>query len=277
MTMITCFPSTKTSTRHASFQVMGVLASAVQISDVVARIEEWIGRRERCHSIAATGMHGIVEAQHDLSFKRILNTTDLNVPDGTPLVWMGRRCGHVLPRRVYGPDLLLAFCEVTKGKDYRHFFYGGEPGVAERLATSLQSRFPGMRVSGTFSPPFRPLNGNEEEEIAHLISSAAPDIVWVGLGTPKQERWMHEHKNLLRVPVLVGVGAAFDVLSGRRRQAPRWMREHGLECLFRLLQEPRRLWRRYLICGAQFIAYLALDYFRLSDFSSNQDASDLTV
>jgi N-acetylglucosaminyldiphosphoundecaprenol N-acetyl-beta-D-mannosaminyltransferase len=277
MTMVTRTPSTERSAQHALFQVMGVRVSAVQIPDVVTRMEEWIHRPDRCHSIAATGMHGIVEAQRDPSFKRILNTADLNVPDGTPLVWMGRRRGHVLPRRVYGPDLLLAFCEATKGENYRHFFYGGEPGVAERLAKSLQSRFPGMRVSGTFSPPFRSLNAHEQQEIANLISSAAPDIVWVGLGTPKQERWMHEHQNLLHVPVLVGVGAAFNVLSGSRRQAPRWMREHGLECLFRLLQEPRRLWRRYLIYGAHFIAYLALEFFRLRDFSSNQDPGNLTV
>jgi N-acetylglucosaminyldiphosphoundecaprenol N-acetyl-beta-D-mannosaminyltransferase len=277
MTMITRTPSTKRSAQHAFFEVMGVRVSAVQIPDVVTRMEEWIHRRDRCHSIAATGMHGIVEAQRDPSFKRILNTADLNVPDGAPLVWMGRRRGYVLPRRVYGPDLLLAFCEATKGKDYRHFFYGGEPGVAERLAKSLQSRFPAMRVSGTLSPPFRPLDAQEQQEITNLISTAAPDIVWVGLGTPKQERWMQEHKNLLHVPVLVGVGAAFNVLSGTRRQAPLWMREHGLECLFRLLQEPRRLWRRYLIYGAQFIAYLALEFFRLRDFSSNQDPGNLTV
>jgi len=265
------------SSESPSFETLGVRVDAVQLEDVVTRMEEWIHRRDRSHSIAATGMHGIVEAQRVPSFKRILNTADLNVPDGTPLVWMGRRRGHVLPRRVYGPDLVLAFCDATKGKDYRHFFYGGEPGVAEHLAKSLQSRFPGMRVSGTFSPPFRPLDAKEEQEIANLISITASDIVWVGLGTPKQERWMYEHGAFLHVPVLVGVGAAFDVLSGRRRQAPRWMREHGLECLFRLLQEPRRLWRRYLIYGAQFIAYLALEFFRLRDFSSNQDPGNLTA
>lgn len=260
-----------------SFKALGVRVDAVQLQDVVTRMEEWIHDRGPCHSIAATSMHGIVEAQRDPSFKRILSTTDLNVPDGTPLVWMGRRRGHVLPRRVYGPDLLLAFCEATGGKDYRHFFYGGEPGVAERLVKSLQRRFPGMQIAGTFSPPFRSLNDEEEEEIADLISNTAPDIVWVALGTPKQERWMHEHKSFLRVPLLVGVGAAFNMLSGRRRQAPRWMRERGLECLFRLMQEPRRLWRRYLVCGAQFITYLVFDLFRLRDFNSDQDPGDLVV
>jgi N-acetylglucosaminyldiphosphoundecaprenol N-acetyl-beta-D-mannosaminyltransferase len=249
-----------------SFETLGVRVDAVQLQDVVARMEEWIRRRERCHSVAASGMHGIVEAQRDPSFKRILNTADLNVPDGTPLVWMGRREGHLLRRRVYGPDLLLAFCAESAGRSCRHFFYGGELGVAERLAESLKTRFPGLNVVGTYSPPFRPLSAKEDAEIVEMIGRAAPDVLWVGLGAPKQERWMHEHKDRLRVPVLVGVGAAFDFLSGRRKQAPRWMREHGFEWLFRLLHEPRRLWRRYLVYGAQFIAYVALESLRLKDF-----------
>jgi N-acetylglucosaminyldiphosphoundecaprenol N-acetyl-beta-D-mannosaminyltransferase len=119
--------------------------------------------------------------------------------------------------------------------------------VPERLAESLQQRFPTMEVCGTYSPPFRSLDPEEDREIVTMISRAAPDVLWVGLGTPKQERWMHEHRDKLQVPVLVSVGAAFDFLSRRRNQAPRWMREHGLEWLFRLLQEPRRLWRRYLL------------------------------
>ena len=198
-------------------------------------------------------MHGIVEAQQDPAFKEILNSTDLVVPDGMPLVWLGRRRGHDLRRRVYGPELMLGFCEKTARRGYRHFFYGGEPGVPERLAESLQRRFPAMQVAGTYSPPFRPLSAREDQEIVAMISRAAPDVLWVGLGTPKQERWMHEHLSTLSVPVLVGVGAAFDILSGRRRQAPPWMREHGL-------------WRRYLVYGTQFIAYFALDGLRMKDF-----------
>jgi N-acetylglucosaminyldiphosphoundecaprenol N-acetyl-beta-D-mannosaminyltransferase len=162
--------------------------------------------------------------------------------------------------------LLLAFCEESAGRGYRHFFYGGEPGVAERLAESLKTRFPGLKVVGTCSPPFRPLSANEDAEMVEMINRAKPDVLWVGLGAPKQERWMHEHKGRLRVPVLVGVGAAFDMLSGRRKQAPRLLREHGLEWFFRLLQEPRRLWRRYLVYGSKFIAYLLLESLRLKNF-----------
>jgi len=254
---------------RATFDVLGVRTHAVQIGEVVGRIQEWIRERGACHSVAATDMHCVVEAQRDSSFKNILNATDMVIPDGMPLVWLGRRRGHTLPRRVYGPDLLLAFCEESAGRGYRHFFCGGEPGVAERLAESLKTRFPGLNVVGTCSPPFRPLSANEDAEMVEMINRAKPDVLWVGLGAPKQERWMHEHKDRLRVPVVVGVGAAFDLLSGRRKQAPHWIRECGFEWLFRLLQEPRRLWRRYLVYGSQFIAYLALDSLRLKNFEAS--------
>jgi exopolysaccharide biosynthesis WecB/TagA/CpsF family protein len=252
---------------NTCFDVLGVRVHAAQTQDVVARMEKWIQAGDRCRTIAATSMHGIVEAQHDPSFKEILNATDAIVPDGMPLVWLGRRRGHNLPRRVYGPDLMLDFCEKTAQRGYRHFFYGGEPGVAERLAESLTRRFPSLQVCGTFSPPFRPLNPKEDEEIVEFICRATPDVLWVGLGAPKQERWMHEHRDKLQVPVVASVGAAFDFLSGRRMQAPLWMREHGLEWLFRLLQEPRRLWRRYLIYGAQFLFYLWQDSVGRKDFA----------
>src|SRR5437879_9532874 len=164
-------------------------------------MQRCIRDRDECRFIAATSMHGIVEAQHDPSFKEILNSTDLVVPDGMSLVWLGRRQGHLLRRRVYGPDLLLAFCEETAEKDYRHFFYGGEPGVANRLAASLKARFPRLNVVGTCSPPFRPLSVEENDEMVEMIDRAAPDVLWVGLGTPKQERWTHEYRSRLRVPV----------------------------------------------------------------------------
>jgi N-acetylglucosaminyldiphosphoundecaprenol N-acetyl-beta-D-mannosaminyltransferase len=139
------------------------------------------------------------------------------------------------------------------------------------VAEALKRRFPAIEVCGTFSPPMQPLDPEEDKGIVTMISRAAPDVLWVGLGTPKQERWMHEHRARLHVPVMVSVGAAFDILSGRRNQAPLWMREHGLEWLFRLLQEPRRLWRRYLIYGTQFIAYLAVDSLRGRNHDANKE------
>jgi N-acetylglucosaminyldiphosphoundecaprenol N-acetyl-beta-D-mannosaminyltransferase len=260
-----------------TFNVLGVRTHAVQIEQVVAQMEEWIHDRGGCHSVAATSMHGIVEARRDPAFKEALNSTDLVVPDGMPLVWLARRAGRHVPRRVYGPELMLAFCEQTAGRGYRHFFYGGEPGVPERLAESLKRRFPAIEVCGIISPPFRPLNPEEDKEIVTMISRAAPDVLWVGLGTPKQERWMREHKDKLNVSVLVSVGAAFDLLSGRWNQAPSWMREHGLEWLFRLVQEPERLWRRYLIGGAQFAFYLALDSLRLRSFNAGVELANLQM
>lgn len=268
-------PLVQASKDYSSFQVLGVRVDAVRIGEVVDQMKEWIREGEGCHSIAATGMNGIVEAQHDPEFKKILNATDLIVPDGMPLVWLGRRRGHVLPRRVYGPDLLLAFLEATCGQGYRHFFYGAErdPEVPERLAEKLKQRFPGTIVAGTYSRPMWAHDQREEDDLVSRVSRATPDVLWVGLGELRQARWMHEHRNKLNVPVVVGVGAAFDMLSGRRRQAPRWMREHGLEWLFRLLQEPRRLWRRYLIHGTEFGALIVLERLGVKKFASNANDS----
>jgi len=218
---------------------------------VIEQMQRWISERNGCHFIAVTGMHGVTEAQHDDFFKRILNSADLVVPDGMPLVWLGRWHGHPLERRVYGPELMQTFCRET-GPTCRHFLYGGMPGVPGLLGRVLRERY-GINVVGEYSPPFRALSEEEDEEIMEQIRAAKPDVLWIGLSTPKQERWMYEHRPKLRVPVVVGVGAAFDLNSGRTGQAPSWMREHGLEWLFRLVQEPRRLWRRYLMYGSEFV------------------------
>ncbi|OLC95799.1 MAG: hypothetical protein AUH86_11145 [Acidobacteria bacterium 13_1_40CM_4_58_4] len=239
--------------------MLGVRVDAVDILKVITTMEQWICEGDGCHFIAVTGMHGVMEAQHNPGFKDVLNAADLVVPDGMPLVWLGRAYGHALRRRVYGPELMLAFCKRSTANAYRHFFYGGKPGVAKKLAEILAQRFPGISVAGTYSPAFRPLTAEEDEKVVALINAAAADVVWVGLSTPKQERWMSEHRNCLRTPVLVGVGAAFDINSGVARQAPRWMRENGLEWLFRLLQEPRRLWWRYLGYGSEFVFSVLLD------------------
>jgi N-acetylglucosaminyldiphosphoundecaprenol N-acetyl-beta-D-mannosaminyltransferase len=154
---------------------------------------------------------------------------------------------------VYGPDLLLACCSRSLASGYRHFFYGGAPGVPERLIERLSARFPGLCVAGGFSPPFRALTSEEDLALVRRINEAQPDIVWVGLSTPKQERWMWEHRGRLKAPVFIGVGAAFDFHAGLKRQAPRWMQRNGLEWVFRLLTEPRRLWRRYLRNNPVFV------------------------
>jgi N-acetylglucosaminyldiphosphoundecaprenol N-acetyl-beta-D-mannosaminyltransferase len=241
------------------FSMLGVRVDALQIPDVIVQMRNWIARPDRCRYIAVTGMHGMVEAQHDAQFKNVLADADLVVPDGMPLVWFARFRGHALRRRVYGPELMLSFCQATAADGCRHYLYGGESGVPDRLAEFLEKSCPGICIAGTYSPPFRPLTPGEDSAIVELINRAVPDVLWVGLSTPNQETWMHQHRDQLRVPVLVGVGAAFDFLSSRKSQAPLWMREHGLEWLFRLLQEPRRLWRRYLVNGAEFVFLVALE------------------
>ncbi len=252
------------------FHVLGVRVDAVQIPDVVTRMQRWIQERRGTHFVAVTGMHGVSEAQEDPGFKAILNAADLVVPDGMPLVWLGRLHGHSLTRRVCGPELMLDFCEATARKGYRHFFYGGAPGVPDRLAERLAKCFPDLQVAGIYSPPFRPPTREEDESVVARINAASPDVLWVGLSTPKQERWMYEHRDRLRVPVVLGVGAAFDFNAGRKSRAPVWMREHGLEWLFRLIQEPRRLWRRYLLGGSQFLFYVGLELLGLKKFDSQE-------
>jgi exopolysaccharide biosynthesis WecB/TagA/CpsF family protein len=253
----------RTAISRRTFDVLGVRVNAVQIPDMIETMRQWIEERKQCHAIAVTGMHGMMEAQHDRAFKGVLNAADAVVPDGMPLVWLGRLKGLSLQRRVYGPELMMSFCEQTASTGYRHFLYGGAPGVAEKLAGVLQDKCSGLHVVGTYSPPFRALTEEEDAQIVASINAANPDIVWVGLGTPKQETWMHEHREKLRAPVLVGVGAAFDIHAGAKAQAPVWMQENGLEWLFRLAQEPRRLWKRYLVYGSEFVFRLCWEFIGL--------------
>ena len=252
--------------------ILGVGVSAINIAMALEAIEGWIARRSPRY-VCVTGVHGVMESQRDEELRRIHNRAGLVTPDGMPLVWLSRLKGLGHVERVYGPHLMLAICERSVSKGYRHFFYGGAEGVPEQLAVVLQNRFPGMQVVGTFSPPFRPLTAEEDEQIVQMINENRPDIVWIGLSTPKQERWMAEHTHRLNAPVLIGVGAAFDFLSGRKPQAPRWMQRAGLEWLFRLLTEPRRLWRRYLVNNPLFVMLVlaqALGLRRYTLGESNQ-------
>jgi len=240
------------------FRVLGVPVNAVQIPQVIAWMEQCIHERGRARYVAVTGMHGVTESRQDPEFSTMLKEADLVVPDGMPLVWLGRLRGFShLARRVYGPELMETFCRETGGK-YRHFFYGGAPGVADHLAQVEQERH-GIRIAGTCCPPFRPLSEEEDRAVIARIHQASPDVVWVGLSTPKQERWMYEHRDKLSVPLMLGVGAAFDLNTGRLKQAPAWMRERGLEWLFRLMAEPKRLWRRYLVQGSRFVWHVLLE------------------
>lgn len=211
-------------------------------------------RERRRGYVAVTGVHGVSIAQSDLAFRQILNNSLLCTPDGMPMVWMGRLQGKNSIQRVYGPDLMLNLCDHSRAENFSHFFYGAAPGVADALATKLQERLPGIEIVGTFTPPFRNLNDAERTELQRRIHESRPDFFWVGLSTPKQERFMAEYMSILpEAKIFIGVGAAFDLLTGRVRQAPNWMQRSGLEWLFRLNQEPRRLAKRYLINNPLFV------------------------
>jgi N-acetylglucosaminyldiphosphoundecaprenol N-acetyl-beta-D-mannosaminyltransferase len=215
--------------------------------------------------ICVTGVHGVMEAQEDSAFKRIQNLSLLTTPDGMPLVWLGR-LGAYRIGRVYGPDLMAAICELSQRTGYRHFFYGGQPGVAQSLKKCMQSKFPALQVVGTYTPPFRPLTPIEAGELHDMVAESKPDFFWVGLSTPKQERFMAEYINKLPVKIMVGVGAAFDIHTRAIQDSPAWIKNAGLQWLHRLIQEPRRLWRRYLINNPKFIYQSFLQQFGLRKY-----------
>jgi N-acetylglucosaminyldiphosphoundecaprenol N-acetyl-beta-D-mannosaminyltransferase len=244
------------------FEVLGVRFAAVQIPDVTRKIEEWIANDRKTHYITVSNVHSVIECQRDVRLMETLNGSDLNVPDGMPIIWCGRSYGYVLPRRVYGPDLFYEFCNRVQDKPYRHFFYGGAPDALETLVSKLKEMFPKIQVAGYYSPPFRPMSPEEDLRVVEMVNASAVDVMWVGLGCPKQEFWMRAHRESLMVPAIVGIGQAFNIYAGKTRQAPSWMRESGLEWLFRLLHEPRRLWRRYLVYNSEFIFKLFIDTLR---------------
>jgi exopolysaccharide biosynthesis WecB/TagA/CpsF family protein len=240
--------------------VLGVGVHAIDMAQAVATVERWILNREH-HYVCVTGVHGVMECQSHPDLKRVYNEAGLVTPDGMPMVWLGRLNGASQIRRVYGPDLMLALCSLSRG--YRHFIFGGEASVPELLAKKLREKFPAIEIVGTLSPPFRKLSEAEDQEIVDTINRARPDLVWVGLGCPKQERWMADHVARLDAAALLGVGAAFDFHAGLKGQAPRFMQRGGLEWLYRLLCEPRRLWRRYLLLNPVFIWRAVLQLMRL--------------
>lgn len=245
--------------------VLGVGVHAINMPGVLAEFQRAIDQHVRGY-VCVTGVHGIMEAQKNPAFRAILNNSLLTTPDGMPTVWVGKWQGHSQMRRVFGPDMMLDVCAMSVAKGYTHFLYGGTDGVAEHLKASLVRKFPRLRIVGTYTPPFRPLHQTERDELIAQIAALKPDIFWVGLSTPKQERFMAEYLPLLDTLLMVGVGAAFDVHTGRIQDAPRWMKNSGLQWLHRLGQEPRRLWRRYLYNNPRFVLKMAGQLLGLSEY-----------
>lgn len=238
------------------FDLFGVSISAVNVPRTIEIVESWIRAGQRDYVIL-TGAHGVVEMQNDPELRDINNRAGLSTPDGMPIVWWGRAKGFPEIEKVYAPDIMTAMFERSVEHGYRHYFCGGAEGVAETLAEKLAARYPGLAIAGTHCPPFRPLEEAEEEELARKINDTKPDVVWVGLGCPKQERWIARNRPRLDAAVLIGVGAGFDFLAGTARHAPGWVQQSGFEWLYRLLCEPRRLWPRYSRVVPRFL-YLSL-------------------
>jgi N-acetylglucosaminyldiphosphoundecaprenol N-acetyl-beta-D-mannosaminyltransferase len=211
--------------------------------------------------VTAAAVHLVMSAQDDRQARDATLGADLVVPDGQPLVWALRLLGRPLGARVYGPDLMDAYCRRSAVSGVTMYLYGGRsPEALALLTRRLLERFPGLRIVGGYSPPFRELTGDERDAVVAAINGSGADVVWVGTGQPKQEKWMAQMRPLLDAPVLVGVGAAFDFHAGLVPQAPRWMQDRGLEWVFRLWQEPRRLWRRYAADNPRFVIGFARQY-----------------
>ncbi len=235
--------------------ILGVRVHMQRFADAVDTLCAWVDGPERRY-VCACPVYTLMLCRENLAVRAAVQGADMIAADGIPVVWVQRRQGCPHAERIYGPDLMLALCEEMSRQKVSHYFWGGKPGVPERLAEHLAARFPGLKVAGTHSPPFKPVGPEPDRAAIERINATSAGIVWVGLGSPKQDLWMAQHRPHLTAPLLIGVGAAFDFLSGAKRQAPPWMRQRGLEWLFRLAQEPRRLARRYLVYNSRFILAL---------------------
>jgi N-acetylglucosaminyldiphosphoundecaprenol N-acetyl-beta-D-mannosaminyltransferase len=264
-----------TASAYDRANVLGVSVHAINIGLAADRIESAIEKGEKGY-VCVTGVHGVMEAQKDLEFKAILNQAMLTVPDGMPTVWVGKLQGFKSMKRVFGPDLMTEVCTRSVRKRYTHFLYGGAPGVADQLRRNLFSKFPGILVVGTYTPPFRRLTEAEFGDLEDTIRGSKPDLFWVGLSTPKQERFMAAHISHLATKVMIGVGAAFDIHTGRLRDAPDWMKNLGLQWSHRLIQEPSRLWKRYLLNNPEFLWKIALQLTGARQYSPQGEANILS-
>jgi N-acetylglucosaminyldiphosphoundecaprenol N-acetyl-beta-D-mannosaminyltransferase len=241
-------------------EILGVPVSLVDYGRAMEVMDGLVERRERGY-VCAAPVHALMVAQDDPEMLTALRRSTLVVPDGMPLVWAANLLGEELSDRVYGPELMVRYSDRCAERGHRVWLYGGrDQGSLAQLALSLRRRHPGISIVGGYSPPFRPLTGDEEHSLIHEINQARPDVLWVGIGVPKQEKWMARMRDRLDVPVMCGVGAAFDFHSGRVSMAPAWMQERGLEWIYRIGQEPRRLLRRYLTTNPRFVAAFARQY-----------------
>ena len=246
----------------ARVDVLGVGVSAVNMGGAITTITDWIDRRQREY-VCVSGVHGVMESYRSPELRRIHNGAGMVTPDGMPLAWLLKLAGHWQSDRVCGPDLMPELFVRSQARRDRHYLYGGSQKALDLLQRRLLELAPDAQIVGAYSPPFRALTPEENEAVIARINGAMPDIVWVGLSTPKQERWMSAHRESLEAPVLIGVGAAFDIHAGLVPRAPRFLRRTGFEWTYRLFLEPKRLWWRYLSSNPLFVALVAMQKFGL--------------
>ena len=251
--------------------VLGVHVDTFDMQHTIAYIRAFLHRPSKGY-VCVAGVHGIMEAQRDRELFDVYASSELTIPDGMPLAWVGRLQGHPTMQRVTGPDLMLEIFRSPEFSQTTHFFYGGREGIAEELRNKMSSRFPSTKIVGTYTPPHRELSTQEQDQFAATIRLLKPDIIWVGISCPKQEIFMARHLSGLETKLMFGVGAAFDYHTGHIRDSPQWMKEAGLQWLHRLAQDPRRLWRRYLRNNPAFVWRAGLQLLR---FQRRQAPSEL--
>lgn len=243
-------------------EVLGVGIDAVTMAQVGHAFGQMI-ESSRPHLVFNVNVDICMQARRDAELAAILHAADLVLVDGTPMVWAARLLGTPLPERVSGSDFLPWFCGIAAESGYRLFFLGAGPGVAQRAKEAVEELLPDLSIVGTYSPPYGfEHNDEENRRIVELVRRASPDVLFVAFGAPKEQKWLYRFRDDLGVPVAMGVGSSFDYLAGRLKRAPRWIQALGLEWIYRLAQEPKRLWRRYLLSDPPFIFYLLLDFAR---------------
>lgn len=252
--------------------VLGVGVHAVNLPLAASIVDRAVSDGRKGY-VCVTGVHGVMEAQRDSIFKQTLDRAMLVVPDGVPTVWMGRWEGFQEMGRVFGPDLMKEVCRQSVATGRTHFLYGGRPGVVGQLKRNLESWYPGIRIVGAYTPPFRPLLPEEKVDLHATFSRLSPDIVWVGLSTPKQEQFMAENLDSLDCRIMIGVGAAFDIHTGSVKDAPQWMKSAGLQWFHRLCQEPSRLWKRYMFNNSAFLIQVAMQFMGIKRFELSHGES----
>jgi N-acetylglucosaminyldiphosphoundecaprenol N-acetyl-beta-D-mannosaminyltransferase len=243
--------SRKVAERRTTSRVIGTNIDVLHCDEALNRIRDWAVKRES-HYVCLCNVHSVVTASQDPAFAAALDQADMVAPDGAPVAWMLRKSGYANQSRITGPDLMWAYCEQASAREELIYLYGSAPETLALLQAKLAQYFPGLKVVGAYSPPYRQLTSDERAEVVKNINASGAGTVWVSLGCPKQELWMAEHKGQIK-GVMLGVGAAFDFIAGTTRRAPYWMQYRGLEWLYRLASEPRRLWKRYLVTNTLFI------------------------